>query len=510
MKLFYLSIGLASIFCLVILFTLNKYGISWDEPIYFVRGDGYVTWLMQPTFKTIDKYWSSNYGHPPLRQLITGLTREILSSRLKLLDVTRGYRFSTLLFVFLGVFTITYYAGRRYNLLTGLFCGIGLLLTPQVFYLANLATTDLAITVMWLICILSVVSLKLSPRQAVISGLLIGITLLTKFNGVFTIIPVTGYMFFSLVRKRNWSRAVILSSVVVLIAFGMFFTIWPWFWTNPIAHIIHFFRLELEHVGPSVWFMGRLYESAPWQYPFVMFLISTPLIILIPFFAGLIATVQTGTKEERFLAINALYPFLLLITIGAKRYDGIRQILPAYPFVVLIAAIGLNWFIRFMKKFQKTTILTMTLLVIVSFYQGIIRIHPYQQAYYNELVGGIKGAKSLGFESDYWGSPYLGILPWMNQHKNKQFCVTPTTNPFYYYLAMGYLEPGVVFDAAPQACDYLIVLMRQGYIYQYPNVVKLITQQRYEYAVSIDSVPLVAAYAIPPGAMDLFSRGKLE
>ncbi len=288
------------------------------------------------------------------------------------------------------------------------------------------------------------------------------------------------------------------------------FFLWPWFWINPAANITHFFRLQFIHSAPTVWFMGKLYESTPWYYPFVIGMIATPLSILIPFFFGAYGTIRKGTREERFLLVNAFFPFLILIPDGAKKYDGIRQMLPAYPFIVLVAAIGLRSFIEHMKLFRKTATVIVTLIMLATVYQGIIRIHPYQASYYNELVGGIAGAKRMGFETDYWASPYLGILPWMNQHKMSTFCVCPTTNPFYYYLAMGYLESGVVFDAAPETCDYLIVLMRQGYIYQYPNVVKLMNQNPYEYAVSIDSVPLVAAYAVPKGSMDLFSRDKQE
>ena len=31
-----------------------------------------------------------------------------------------------------------------------------------------------------------------------------------------------------------------------------------------------------------------------------------------------------------------------------------------------------------------------------------MRIHPYELCYYNELVGGVRGAYALGMETTYW------------------------------------------------------------------------------------------------------------
>src|SRR5436190_357189 len=45
----------------------------------------------------------------------------------------------------------------------------------------------------------------------------------------------------------------------------------------------------------------------------------------------------------------------------------------------------------------------------------IIRLHPYQMTYYNELVGGTRGA-ALRFETDYWLSSYREAAMWLRAH----------------------------------------------------------------------------------------------
>ncbi len=132
----------------------------------------------------------------------------------------------------------------------------------------------------------------------------------------------------------------------------------------------------------------------------------------------------------------------------------------------------------------------------ITLFYSVIRIHPWESSYYNEFVGGIAGARTLGFETEYWGNAYFGILPWMNDHKKDPMCVTPTTHPFYYYQAMGQLDADVVYRAPKEDCTFLVVLMRQGLFVRDPFVASVVASQKPIHAVSVDGVPLVAVYDI--------------
>ena len=136
------------------------------------------------------------------------------------------------------------------------------------------------------------------------------------------------------------------------------------------------------------------------------------------------------------------------------------------------------------------------LLWFVTLFYSVIRIHPWESSYYNELVGGIAGARRTGFETEYWGNAYLGILPWMNANKQYPMCVTPTTNPFYYYQAMGQIEGGVEFRAPRETCKFVVVLMRQGLFIRDPFIAGVVASQKPIQTVSVDGVPLVGVYDI--------------
>gem|GEM_PF-2288416 len=41
-------------FCALTAVTLNHYGVTWDEPVYFKAGDSYFKWWINPSLSTID------------------------------------------------------------------------------------------------------------------------------------------------------------------------------------------------------------------------------------------------------------------------------------------------------------------------------------------------------------------------------------------------------------------------------------------------------------------------
>lgn len=179
------------------------------------------------------------------------------------------------------------------------------------------------------------------------------------------------------------------------------------------------------------------------------------------------------------------------------RYDWVRLFLPTFPFICLLAGRGIFVTVRVFKKSLRGIVLAIILLAwIVTLYFSVISIHPLESAYYNEFAGGIAGARRIGMESEFWGNAFLEVLPWMNEHKNQMLCVSDPSSPFYYYQAMGQIQSGVIFLAARNVCEYVVVLMRQGWFVKDPFVAKVVRAQKPVYTVSVDGVSLVGVYDI--------------
>ena len=73
------------------------------------------------------------------------------------------------------------------------------------------------------------------------------------------------------------------------------------------------------------------------------------------------------------------------------------------PFVCLVAGRGIAVIISSLRPSLRSIGMIIILSAwMVTVYQSVIRIHPWESAYYNEIVGGIHGAYQMGFETDYW------------------------------------------------------------------------------------------------------------
>lgn len=489
-----LSLFTAAVISSIIFVLLNDFGITWDEPIYMQRGDVYVKWLNHPTLTDIDKTFGATTDdvHPPFRKLVAGITHGILTTHLHLTDNTSGYRISSLFFVFPFIMVLTYIAIGQLGYAVGLLVPFMLTAIPQVLYLTPLVTLDYAIMCLWFIAVMAGIRGVKSYFWLTISGICVGLTMLTKLHGYLLFLPIFGCIVGNH-QKDTVKKIVLITSV----AFITYLAGWPWLWTSPIAHLTQYFHLQSTFENVPEYIFGKTYMAAPWWYVPVMFLVTTPAFVIILFFIGAGTVIRKGRFWDRFMLANALYPIAFFSLPWIYRHDWVRLFLPAYPFVCVVAGRGVVTIVQmFGKKFRFIVLVLILIAWVFTVYGSVIRIHPWESSYYNEFVGGVRGAARLGMETEFWGNAYLGVLPWMNDHKKDMMCVSPVTSPFYYYQAMGQIEPGVVFTAGREACIYLVVLMRQGLFVRDPYVENVVRTQKSVYNVTLDSVPMVSIYDI--------------
>lgn len=489
MKRFVVSLCVAFFVSFIVLLVLSDFGITWDEPVYINNADVTVSWFKNPVFREIDNHFGVDVTdlHPPLRKLVAGITHEILTNRFGVIDTTRGYRISSLLFVFPFILTLAYIAIGQFGYTLGILVPIVFSLLPHILFFTPLLTLDYATAALWFMAVVFSMKGSKSYVWLTLSGICIGLAMLTKLHGFLLFVPVGGYLFW----RKEYKKIVF----IILIAVVVYIIGWPWLWTAPFAHLREYFRLQLVRGNFSAYIFGHTYMPAPWWYLPVMFLATTPVFVVIFFFLGSIVTIKKGSLWDRVILGNALFPIVFFSLPGIYRYDWVRFILASFPFVCLIAGKGMtvliNWFRPNVRWVCRVGIL---ILWLVTVYFSVIRIHPWESSYYNEFVGGIFGASRLGFETEYWGNANLGVLSWMNWNKKNMMCVWPEWLPFRYYQAMGQIQAGVVFRAEGDACKQIVILMRQSFFDRDPYIAKIVATQKPIYTVSVDGVPLVGVY----------------
>jgi hypothetical protein len=117
-------------------------------------------------------------------------------------------------------------------------------------------------------------------------------------------------------------------------------------------------------------------------------------------------------RVVRLCALSAIaLPIALVIGQRSTLYDGIRHLLFIYPVLVVLAAGG--WTAGLSRRDLLVRRITAVLLVIgfVDILAFDVRAHPNESAYFNQLVGGPKGAFSK-YDMDYWGNCVLQAVAW--------------------------------------------------------------------------------------------------
>ncbi len=160
--------------------------------------------------------------------------------------------------------------------------------------------------------------------------------------------------------------------------------------------------LDTEKLINPIYFMGRLSTRGWWYYYPLMFLIKTPLpiLLLIPIRVWLGRKGRLEDFVSKLLIILAPVFFFLAFIFLNRKQVGLRHILMIYPFIFVylsgIASPGAWEKINRWKKFALGALL-------VWYALGAFWIHPDYLVYFNELVGGPEGGLKISVAGEDWG-----------------------------------------------------------------------------------------------------------
>jgi len=320
-------------------------------------------------------------------------------------------------------------AGRWWGRGAGVAAAMSISLMPRLFAHAHFASLETFVNLTFVATVLYIGSrwchtdstaMNQQPqpglpwRVVIIAGFLFGLTLLTKMQAVLLPIPIGLWALW----QWRW-RAVPMMLVFGTIGLAVFFLGWPWLWLDPNAHLRDYFARSTNRATLHCYYLGQTFNDrdVPWHYSYVIFLLTVPVGLHLFGFWGAIARRTSGSPSTNaandqhsrinprvlLLSITVLFPLTFFALPGLTVYDGSRLFLMVYPLWGMLAGRGAiviyNWFtVRFNSRIA-------TCLLAVFFaaqLPGSLLTHPCQLSYYNLLVGGPKGANSLGFESTYW------------------------------------------------------------------------------------------------------------
>ncbi len=236
--------------------------------------------------------------------------------------------------------------------------------------------------------------------------------------------------FKTVLNNYNLGRLKRILLYTIFVAAGGYFLgliLWPYALQNPIKNpitaleLMTNFSTQLKQIfnGEVIWS-----NKAPWYYAFKYLLISLPVI----FFVGVIlltgqlkyALRKYGTLNIFILVFTFVFPIVYIIYKGSNVYGGWRHVLFAFPSIAVLAGIGFeSAYSRLKNKHFKAVFFVIFIALLYHPAKHIIKNHPYEYIYYNELFGGVKNAYGE-FETDYYYHSLREASEWLISNKIKE------------------------------------------------------------------------------------------
>lgn len=300
----------------------------------------------------------------------------------------------------------------------------------------------------------------------------------------------------TLVREKTLSAA-LWGMVTLILIFPLGTLFWPWAQLNPYWRPIE----ALQVVSQFPWESMVLYQgegilatNLPWHYIPTWIGITSPLVVLLFFFLGLGRMLYKREEKSIFLVFFMLFPPVYVMIKGSVVYDGYRHLLFIYPMMVVLAAGALVWA---KDLAAKRTIYTaaLTMMVVAGSYHSIyymVRNHPNEVVYFNQIVGGVKGAL-YQYELDYWGNCLKQSAQWLHEkalEEGRQLLVAPGPPE---HLGLHYLQ---TYDSLVQAdmnAEYIFFYLRDNPEY----LRKLVSSFRVVHQVTAGGAPICLVWKMP-------------
>ena len=428
------ALVVCAVFTAVGVAVVDDYGVSWDE---FYQRDialetiSYVLGQDDELLRDHDKFYGTTFEMPLL----------IVERALGLQDDTRAFLLSRhilshLFFIAGGFFC--YLLTRRLfgSKVIALFAMLLFLLHPRLYAESFVNTKDLPLAAMFMVALFLThrAFSKNTVGAFLLCGLAVGILINIRILGVvlFAAVPAVRALDLLFDAGEGRKRALITGGVFVLAAMFALYATLPYLWANPIERTVEMFATLSHHptLFPQL-FQGQMImgDDLPPHYIPTWIAITTPPVALLLGVAGIIAVIHRGWASPRdilrhadlkfgFLLIGCLImTFIAVVVFTPSMYNGWRQTYFLYaPFCVL-AAFGLHWLAsvsgRTVVRAAVYTLVGAGILIVVL---QMVRIHPYQQAYFNFLVDReTPGRLGNQYPLEYWGTSYLDGLRWLTE-----------------------------------------------------------------------------------------------
>jgi hypothetical protein len=218
------------------------------------------------------------------------------------------------------------------------------------------------------------------------------------------------------------------------IAYVVMLVCWPWAQQDPLRNPFNALQL-FSHIkwDINVLFEVRLVNSLqlPADFLPVSIAVQMPEIVLIllllaiPISIGALlvrrARIDGWMRPGYVLLFTAIaFPFAHFVILRPVTYDCARHFLFVLPPIAVAAGVVAHRLLEHARTpLTRGAVAASLIAGIGSQVATMVTLHPHEYIYYNELVGGVKGAEDR-FELDYWGNSYAEAVHELTQYLERE------------------------------------------------------------------------------------------
>jgi len=417
------------------LIIVRDYGVSWDEPISRINGIVSVNYVFSGDNYLFD-YVDKDYG--VIIEMPLVLAERYLGFLENIHDLYIMRHLCTFLTFYVGVLFFFLLVKNHFNnRWLGLLGSIMLILSPRIFAQSFYNSKDIPFLSVFIINIYLLIKYLNSRKITKLILLSIASAFLIDIRIIGLLIPFFSLilLFFAPTKKNNSEISVkVIHSVVYLIIMSIvMFVFWPYLWQQPITHLITAWQRMSKFPWPeTVLFGGQYLSSAeiPRYYVLIWIGITTPIIYLLTSIIGAVAVLLNIIKNPyiylkksftSYLFLLWVYlPLFSVIILRSILYDDWRHLYFIYPGMIMLALLGIQYLWNYFAKKSIFRILLCVLLILNmgNTFWFMLKSHPNQQVYFNELVGNYENAKQ-NFDFDYWGLSFKQGLEYIITHDDR-------------------------------------------------------------------------------------------
>ncbi len=506
------------------LFTISDYGVNWDTYQHLVRGNIYLRYILTgqrnsqdipavctkspdsisgsgdgrecPIIQTprisffekssLDMGWADKLtiGHPPLMDIVMAISNRILYKSLGIFEDVASYNVVPVFFTFLLTIVVVWWAFEVGGVLTAFLSSLAIIVYPLLIAEQHFNIKDPIITSLITITAYCIYKAVTTGKKGFLymGSLPFALALGTKFNIIFLPINLIPWLIVATTKfhpsiKKQWKSWIISLGIILAFSYLVFYLSFPSIWGKPIEgllSVIQYYQ-SISKVGgepcPYIIGTGKWFLCSSYQ-PFLLFFTTIPSSILLLGLTGSVLVFKKFTYKSGvyLLWLSLCYAPLIRATLPIMSLYGgsLRQIMEFYPFFALLVGVGGSFVLHNLsKRFYKV----ISVFLIISFFltiQTLVKMHPYENIYFNEFVGGVRGAKQLGLPlvGNTYGSAYRSLLRWLNGN-------APDSSSFATLVSIGssfpalYIRPDIKYladsnDITKHSGEYLLEITTPG------------------------------------------------